>query len=241
MHFYLDAHGIVTHSGEDDVLICAELNLAGTDRSPPAEAQIGQIPTRLRIRGLVVVLMFVLWGSLPLLDVPIATSGGCVLQTPHTIANNTLEERDYLVRTIAFEAANEPDEGQAAVAHVILNRKRSARWANTIKDVVTQPWQFEPWMTRREEMESLAADDPRYLTAARIADAVLAAQIADPTAGATHFLNSKLVRIRNGGSLPLWAAGDGRSIGRHTFYSPEKAGAQRLMSGLLLPRRQKSC
>jgi Cell Wall Hydrolase len=59
------------------------------------------------------------------------------------------EERDYLIRTIAFEASGEPEEGKSAVAHVILNRKLIGRWGDNIKDVVTHPWQFEPWMTRR--------------------------------------------------------------------------------------------
>jgi hypothetical protein len=34
----------------------------------------------------------------------------------------TPEDRDYLIRTIAFEASGEPDDGKAAVAHVILTR-----------------------------------------------------------------------------------------------------------------------
>jgi hypothetical protein len=37
-----------------------------------------------------------------------------------------LEDRDYLIRTVAFEAANEPSLGKAAVAHVVLNRARRA-------------------------------------------------------------------------------------------------------------------
>lgn len=131
------------------------------------------------------------------------------------------EQRDYLIRTVVFEASGESDEGQAAVAHVILNRKRSERWGDNIKDVVTQPWQFEPWMTRRREMEELSADDTRYRDAARIADAVLSGKMRDPTAGATHFLNPVIVRARRGGSLPSWARGNGKPIGRHTFYAPE--------------------
>jgi len=83
------------------------------------------------------------------------------------------EDRDYLVRTIVFEASEESDEGKAAVAHVILNRTRNGRWGDNIKDVVTDPWQFEPWMTKREQIEQLSPDDPRYRSAARIADAVL--------------------------------------------------------------------
>src|SRR6185312_15998382 len=84
-----------------------------------------------------------------------------------------------------------------------------------------RPWQFEPWMTRRDEVESLLPDDSRYRKAARIADAVLEGDVPDPTAGATHFLNTTIVRQRRGGTLPPWARGEGLVIGRHTFYAPE--------------------
>jgi len=133
----------------------------------------------------------------------------------------TSEDRDYLIRTIAFEASGESEDGMAAVAHVILTRKRSGRWGDTIKEVVTHPWQFESWMTKRAEIESLDSEDYRYRSAAQIADAVLAGQISDPTTGATHFLNPTIVEQRRGGSLPAWATTGGLSIGRHTFYAPE--------------------
>ncbi len=141
-------------------------------------------------------------------------------ELPQVVSNSDPEDRDYLIRTIAFEASDEPEEGKAAVAHVILNREKSGRWGESIKDVVTRPWQFEPWMTRRKQMVELSQNDPRYRDAARIADAVLSGQIPDPTAGATHFLNPTIVRQRRGGSLPSWARGEGQPIGRHTFYSP---------------------
>jgi spore germination cell wall hydrolase CwlJ-like protein len=148
------------------------------------------------------------------------------------VPNYNAEDRNYLIRTIAFEASDESDEGKAAVAHVILNRTKSGRWGDSIKDVVTHPWQFEPWMTRREEMEKLSPNDPRYQNAARIADAVLSGQMSDPTAGATHFLNPTVVRQRRGGSLPSWARGEGQPIGRHTFYSPNE-GADALERAIL--------
>jgi spore germination cell wall hydrolase CwlJ-like protein len=132
-----------------------------------------------------------------------------------------VDERDYLIRTIAFEAADEPEFGQVAVAYVVLNRKNSGRWGDNIKAVVTHPGQFEPWMTRRKEIETLSQDDPRYRRAAIIADAVLSGRTPDPTAGATHFLNPTIVRERRGGSLPPWALGEGRPIGRHIFYAPD--------------------
>ena len=133
----------------------------------------------------------------------------------------TSEDRDYLIRTIAFEASGEFEEGKAAVAHVILTRKRSGKWGDTIKEVVTHPWQFESWMTKRAEIESLDTEDYRYRSAARIADAVLTGQMPDPTTGATHFLNPTVVSQRSGSSLPSWATGGGLSIGRHTFYAPD--------------------
>ena len=72
----------------------------------------------------------------------------------------TVDDRDYLIRTIAFEASGEPRMAKIAVAYVVLNRKKSGRWGDTIKAVVTQPGQFEPWTTRRTEIEKLSADDP---------------------------------------------------------------------------------
>ncbi len=144
-----------------------------------------------------------------------------VLKLRQAVANDDPKERDYLIRTVAFEASGESDVGKVAVVHVILNRKRTGRWGNTVKAVVTHPWQFEPWMTKRLEMERLSPADPRYRSAARVVDAVLKGDEPDPTSGATHFLNPEIVRERRGGSLPAWANGDGQSIGNHTFYSPE--------------------
>ena len=135
-------------------------------------------------------------------------------------------ERDYLIRTIAFEASGETKIGKAAVAHVVLNRVGSGRWGDRIQDVVTHPWQFEPWMTRNDEIKRLSSDDPRYLEAAETADAVLLGRIPDPTAGATHFLNPVVVRQRRNGSLPSWADSAGQPIGRHVFYVPERAMSQ---------------
>jgi spore germination cell wall hydrolase CwlJ-like protein len=150
------------------------------------------------------------------------TGGAEPSLTAKVIPNFDAEDRDYMIRTIAFEAAGEPEEGKIAVAHVILNRIKSGGWGDSIKDVVTSPWQFEPWMTKRDEMEKLSANNPSYRDAAQIADAVLVGKMPDPTAGATYFLNPTVVRERRGGSLPSWAQGEGQAIGRHTFYRPDE-------------------
>jgi N-acetylmuramoyl-L-alanine amidase len=193
-----------------------------------------------RIRRLLFLLAFILFGSATCAHAALGISPRCVLpalpqatmvalhvrlpipKLERPVPNYNAEGRDYLIRTIVFEASGETRVGKIAVAQVVLNRTRSGRWGDTIKDVVTRPWQFEPWMTKRPEMERLSPADPRYEDAAQIADAVLSGQTPDPTAGATHFLNPVIVRQRRGGSLPKWAQGEGQPIGRHVFYQPHE-------------------
>jgi spore germination cell wall hydrolase CwlJ-like protein len=147
---------------------------------------------------------------------------------------HALDDRDYLIRTIAFEASGEPVMAKIAVAYVILNRKKSGRWGDNIKAVVTHPGQFEPWATKRKEIEELMPDDPRYQSAAIVADAVLSGQTPDPTAGATYFLNPTIVQERRGGELPPWAQGEGLPIGSHTFYFSEGDGPSPQRGGVTM-------
>jgi hypothetical protein len=72
----------------------------------------------------------------------IADAKSPLTELRQVVANYNAEDHDYLIRTIAFEAPDESDEGKAAVAHVILNRTTSGRWGGSIKDVVTHPWQL---------------------------------------------------------------------------------------------------
>jgi spore germination cell wall hydrolase CwlJ-like protein len=185
------------------------------------------------IRLLTTFALFLLSGATPLHAslgpapqcLPLASVEAAEIKSALTagiIPNYDAEDRDYMIRTIVFEAADESEEGKIAVAYVILNRIKSGGWGDSIKGVVTSPWQFEPWMTRREEIEKLSPDAPSYKNAAQIADAVLAGQVPDPTAGAMYFLNPTVVRERRGGSLPSWAQGEGQPIGNHTFYRPDE-------------------
>lgn len=130
--------------------------------------------------------------------------------------------RQYLIRTMLGEAANQSDEGMAGVAHVILNRAKDDRWGNDVRSVVLAKNQFEPWNdpAAKKRMLGYRTDSEEYQRAARIADGVLSGDIADMTGGADHFLNADIVRQRRGGSLPSWAEQmwDTRQvIGDHTF------------------------
>jgi spore germination cell wall hydrolase CwlJ-like protein len=136
-----------------------------------------------------------------------------------------LSDRDkaILVRTVLGEAGGEPDDGQKAVAAVILNRLRSGKYGTTVPNVVTAKGQFEPWMTPegRKRMLGYTADGADYQRAAANVDAMLAGDAEDPTGGATHFFAPK-TQAALGRNAPSWAQGDPLAvIGGHQFYSPD--------------------
>ena len=53
------------------------------------------------------------------------------------------EEELYLMAAVIYcEAGAEPYEGQLAVGNVVMNRLKSSKYPNTIKEVIYQPYQF---------------------------------------------------------------------------------------------------
>lgn len=143
---------------------------------------------------------------------------------------------DVVVRTTIGEAANEPDEGKAAVVHVILNRamlNMPDYGGSNVADValhrakikrpkgIVTVWQFEPWMRIKNRMYlwRIQKDANIYVRTNAIVMSCISGETPDPTGGATHFLNPTIVKARTGGSLPSWAQGTGKRIGSHVFYS----------------------
>ncbi|MDD4297366.1 MAG: cell wall hydrolase, partial [Ruminiclostridium sp.] len=61
--------------------------------------------------------------------------------------NYSEEDIYWLSRIIQAEAQGEPYEGKLAVANVILNRKNSSEFPNTIKEVIFDGYQFTPVIT----------------------------------------------------------------------------------------------
>jgi hypothetical protein len=138
------------------------------------------------------------------------------------------QDRDLMIRTVLGEASDQSDTGQAAVAHVILNRAvANQNGANdfgggtTPSKIVLAPRQFEPWQTRAGELAAYDPNSPAYKRTGAIVDAAASGQIPDPTNGSTYFLDPKIVgnRVKSGQmKWPAWASGQGTVIGGHTFF-----------------------
>jgi hypothetical protein len=109
-------------------------------------------------------------------------------------------DRDTLIKTVAGEAGSEPVAGQAAVAHVILNRLAAGGYGNSITDIAKAPapgrdgqlgyHEFSMWNPLNKQGNKGGQLDPNSDTYARIGDVVDKAYyggIPDPTGGATHY------------------------------------------------------
>jgi spore germination cell wall hydrolase CwlJ-like protein len=129
---------------------------------------------------------------------------------PKQQASTDLSESElfYLTQAIYHEARGEDALGQAAVAHVILNRVKSPLYPDSVCDVVWQPGQFS-WTEdgRSDRMTDLDAIGK----AVDIAMAASRGKVKDPTGGSLHYYAHRKVK-------PDWAKGAFRFIlGEHTF------------------------
>ncbi|WP_027255888.1 conjugal transfer protein TraG N-terminal domain-containing protein [Leisingera aquimarina] len=103
-------------------------------------------------------------------------------------------DRDVMIRTIAGEAGREGETGQAAVAHVIMNRVADERWGDNPAEVSLQLKQFSAWnngVGGNSLPTKLEEGSAEYERIGRIVDGVAAGQIPDVTGGATHYYSPK--------------------------------------------------
>jgi N-acetylmuramoyl-L-alanine amidase len=129
---------------------------------------------------------------------------------PEQKVSRDLSEDDLfcMVQNVYHEARGEDTLGQAAVAHVTLNRVLSPAYPDSVCGVVWQPSQFS-WTEdgRSDRMTDLDAIGK----AVDIALAASRGKIKDPTGGALHFYAHEKVR-------PYWSSRGYRLIvGEHTF------------------------
>lgn len=149
----------------------------------------------------------------------------------------TPQDLDIVTRTIIGESAGEPREGQVAVAHVIRSRVKAGGYGgSTPTAVALAPAQFEPWTTRRRELEAIDPNSDKYKAAYAIAKAVFDGTEPDPTNGALNFANVDTVKARGdaagrpGGWLSTMT--NVTKIGRHTFGTSSSASARPRTEGI---------
>ena len=122
-----------------------------------------------------------------------------------------------LAEAIYFESRSEPEEGQAAVAQVVLNRVRSGIYPTTVCGVVYQDRNrpFACQFTFACEGKSLRIEEPGpWAVATRIAEAVVSGANYNPKVGVAVNYHANYVS-------PFWVGYLKRvdRIGAHIFYA----------------------
>lgn len=122
---------------------------------------------------------------------------------------------DCLTAAIYYEAASESDDGQRAVAQVVLNRVRHPTYPSTVCGVVYQGSERSTGCQFSFTCDGSLMRTPSasgWARARRTAAAALAGSVYAPVGHATHYHTDKV--------LPYWAASLVKSavIGAHIFY-----------------------
>lgn len=126
-------------------------------------------------------------------------------QTRAPASNDLGAEARCLAVAVYYEARGEPLSGQLAVAHVVMNRAHSGRFAATLCGVVRQPGQFS--FRGRSFAPPENAD---WTKAVAVARAAMDGTGANPARGALYFHANYVA--------PGWDRPQIAQIGHHVFY-----------------------
>lgn len=134
----------------------------------------------------------------------------------------SMKDFDVLARTIWGEARGEGIKGQKAVAFVIMERVRDARWPSAITSVCRQPMQFSCWNESGRQSQrrdcTVVHSDVLIATGCYTAAVLVATEYDqdDMTCGANHYLTTDLF---NSDRRPSWADPEKVTVavGNHTF------------------------
>lgn len=149
----------------------------------------------------------------------IPLKGDALAATPFVFGQASSSDRanalDCLTQAVYYEAATEPEDGQRAVAQVVLNRVRHPAFPNSVCGVVyqgsTRPTGCQFTFTcdgslTRAPLEAL------WNRSRKVAEQALAGQVYAPVGHATHYHANYV--------LPYWASSQVKTsvIGAHIFY-----------------------
>jgi spore germination cell wall hydrolase CwlJ-like protein len=126
---------------------------------------------------------------------------------------------ELAARTIWQEARGEMEDGQRAIAHVIVNRLRDGRWGKSLASVCMWDRQFSGWNNsdpNRIASCTLPDDNPALARFREFITEAMTGADPDPTNNSTHYFNPKIVN-------PPWAEGKPyKQIGNHRFLRDVK-------------------
>jgi spore germination cell wall hydrolase CwlJ-like protein len=140
--------------------------------------------------------------------------------------DDQLRSVECLTQAIYYEAASESEDGQRAVAQVVLNRVHHAAYPNNVCGVVYQGSHLRTGCQFTFTCDGSLARRPTafaWARARRIAAEALAGEVYGPVGTATHYHTTAI--------LPYWASSLTRAavVGAHVFYhmrgSQGRAGA----------------
>lgn len=117
-------------------------------------------------------------------------------------------EARCLAIAVFYESRSESLEGQLAVAHVVLARSESGRFADSICGVLKQPSQFG--FVRGGRLPDAPKDSAQWRNAQAIAQIALNESWRNPAEGALYFHATH--------TSPGWGRPMVTKIGRHVFY-----------------------
>ena len=172
-------------------------------------------------------------GKLPALG---AVAPGKALIFERPTPADPKKEISCLALNIYHEARGEPDAGKFAVSHVVMNRVASARFPDTVCEVIRQGGetvlhrcQFSWWCDGMSDTPNSLAD---WQLSNEIALNVYWGRSVDETGGALWYHADYV--------SPYWrtAFETGPKIGRHIFYRARTAAQRGEKSGMRLASRQ---
>jgi spore germination cell wall hydrolase CwlJ-like protein len=154
-------------------------------------------------------------GAMPINNLPtVAGAAQPFILSPSTA--NYARALKCLTDAIYYEAANEPDDGQRAVAQVIINRMRHPTYPNSICGVIYQGSERSTGCQFSYSCDGSMARTPArpaWLRGQRVAMQALAGYVYTPVGMATHYHATYV--------YPYWAPSLNyiSTIGAHRFYS----------------------
>ena len=209
----------------------ALLSCVANDKVSQATGQMPQTPTPVSYAGIPVIAGTPVTNTLDQLQsLPTAPSG------PSFVA--ALGQRDRMRATLClasaiyYEAATEPDEGQRAVAQVVLNRVRHPQWPHTVCGVVFQG-SSAPGCQFSFACDGAMARSPMlsaWIRARRVAERALAGEVYAPVGSATFYHTLQVAPAWRRRMTPV------AIVGAHIFYrmpgeSPDAAALPMLYAG----------